>query len=278
MEQHRHRIIIINTMEKVQVHHRLQQEMQETTMIIIIPHICNIFSLLLAFCRFFSSSPYSFLYLHLLHTLHSVLFFSILCDTVKKIIIIKTNKFSKRKWRFPLITNWETRCSYQLQCSLGCTSLSLLMHEYYTFASQSQRRLSFSSSFFLFCFDIWWWTLTRINQNKTELGMNLWYFSLAVIHGQVKEYHHVVLLNKICGNVKERENIIALNIRDCSGSAAIGICFLRQSYLCYVPTEEGNQSSEKDQDYLPLQIIDRLLFTFKFDDLRIQVRSIGSFE
>lgn len=112
--------------------------------------------------------------------------------------------------------------------------------------------------FFFFCFNIWWWTLTRINQNKTELGMNLWYFSLAVIHGQVKEYHHVVLLNKICWNTreKERENI-ALNIRDCSGSA-IWICFLRQSYLCYVPTEEGNQSSEKDQDYLPSQIIDRL--------------------
>ena len=57
--------------------------------------------------------------------------------------------------------------------------------------------------------------------------------------------------------------MIALNIRDCSGSA-IWICFLQQSYLCYVPTEEGNQSSEKDQDSLPSQIIDRL-----FDSIRL---------
>lgn len=116
MEQHRHRIIIINTMEKVQVHHRLQQEMQETTMIIIIPHICNIFSLLLAFCRFFSSSPYSFLYLHLLHTLHSVLFFSILCDTVKKIIIIKTNNFPNESEDF----HWSPigRPDVRISCSV----------------------------------------------------------------------------------------------------------------------------------------------------------------
>lgn len=56
-------------------------------------------------------------------------------------------------------------------------SLSLLMHGYYTFASQSERRLSFSSSFFLFQHMVMNSDAYQSKQNRTWHELVIFLFS-----------------------------------------------------------------------------------------------------